>query len=138
MSDAAVLLAPADLQACLALDAAALHGLWSEQQWARELEDPRRPCLGVHRGGRLVAVACGWLVADELHITAVAVDPGQRRQGLGRRVLQALLREARGQGAERATLEVEAENLAPRPSTPAPASAPPVSVAPTTATAATL
>lgn len=112
MSHAAALLGAADLEACLALDGEALHGLWTRQQWHTELEDPRRPCLGVRGATGLIAVACGWLVADELHITALAVAPQQRRQGLGSLVLQALLREGHRQGARHATLEVAASNQA--------------------------
>lgn len=107
-------LAPADLEACLALDAASLGGLWSAEQWRRELEEQQRPGIGLRRGGALLAMACGWLVLDELHITLVAVDPGQRRRGLGRRVLLALLARGRRLGADRATLEVSADNAAAR------------------------
>lgn len=103
-------LGPAQLQPCLALDQRALGGLWSEAQWRSELEDPRRPCWGLEQRGQLLALACGWLVVDELHITAVAVDPSHRRQGLGRRVLELLLERAAAAGAAHATLEVAAGN----------------------------
>ena len=106
------LLDAADLEACLALDQAALGGLWTREQWLKELDDGRRPCLGVVESGRLLALACGWLVVDELHITAVAASPERRREGLGRRVLQALLDEGVRQGARNATLEVSASNPA--------------------------
>jgi ribosomal-protein-alanine N-acetyltransferase len=105
-------LGPDHLDACLALDAASLGGLWSAAQWRRELEEPQRPGLGLRRGDALLAMACGWLVLDELHITLVAVDPARRRQGLGRRVLLELMAEGRRLGAERATLEVSAGNTA--------------------------
>jgi len=98
--------------AVLALDRAALGGLWSATQWQTELADPRRPGCGLWRDGRLLAMACGWLVVDELHITLVAVDPDQRRQGLGRLVLEHLLQRARDGGARHATLEVAAVNTA--------------------------
>ncbi len=100
------------LQACRALDQSALGGFWSEGQWAAELVDPRRPCLGLWQQDALVAAACGWLIVDELHITLVAVDPAHRRRGLGRRVIEALLGRAEVLGAERATLEVAADNAA--------------------------
>lgn len=100
------------LQTCVDLDQRALGGLWTTEQWQRELEDPRRPCWGLLQGDALVALACGWLVVDELHITAVAVDPAQRRQGLGRQVLELLLAQAATQGAAHATLEVAAGNAA--------------------------
>ncbi len=107
-------LGPAHLAGCLALDGASLGGLWSEAQWRRELEDGERPGMGLFHGEELLALATGWLVLEELHITAVAVAPAWRRRGLGRRALVALLSRARTLGAERATLEVAAGNPAAR------------------------
>lgn len=105
-------LEPDHLEACQDLDQRSLGGLWNQEQWNSELTEERRPGIGLWREGTLVAMASGWLVVDELHITVVAVDPLQRRQGLGRQVLQALLSHGQRQGAERATLEVAASNTA--------------------------
>lgn len=107
-------LTPADHSACCGLDAAALGGLWTPDQWATELAAPSRPGVGLWEGEALVAMACGWLILDELHITLVAVDPPRRRCGLGRRVLEALLERGRSGGAIHATLEVAAPNGAAR------------------------
>lgn len=103
-------LEPRHLEPCIALDERCLGGLWSSRQWATELAEPQRPGLGIWLEEQLVAMACGWLILEELHITLVAVDPGQRQRGLGRRVLEALLAEAVGRGAHHATLEVAADN----------------------------
>tara|TARA_X000000950_G_scaffold84118_1_gene105873 strand:- start:245 stop:688 length:444 start_codon:yes stop_codon:yes gene_type:complete len=100
------------LAACLGLDERALNGFWSVQQWRRELEDPRRLCLGLVKNQRLLGVACGWLVVDELHITVVAVDPDERQRGHGHCLLLALLQRARQDGAAHATLEVSDDNIA--------------------------
>jgi len=100
------------LQACQHLDQRSLGGLWNGEQWHRELAEERRPGIGLWSEDDLVAMASGWLVVDELHITVVAVDPLQRRQGLGRQVLQALLSHGQRLGAERATLEVATSNTA--------------------------
>jgi ribosomal-protein-alanine N-acetyltransferase len=107
-------LEPSHLQACLALDQRCLGGLWNEDQWQRELADPARPGVGLWQGGELLAMACAWLVVDELHITLVAVDPHWRQQGLGRRVLGQLLASGQRRGASRATLEVATGNTAAR------------------------
>lgn len=108
-------LGPADLTDCLRLDRLALGGLWSEEQWRVELVEPRRPVLGWrHPRGELLALASGWLVVDELHITAVAVHPDHRRQGLARCVLQALIATAHTAGAVMATLEVSNANAPAR------------------------
>ena len=109
---AVITLDPSWLADCLTLDRCALQGLWTEDQWRRELEDPRRLCLGWTEDMSLLGVACGWLVADELHITVVAVDPSVRRQGYGKRLLSALLQRARQQGVIHATLEVANHNSA--------------------------
>lgn len=103
-----------DLDACLQLDAASLNGLWTPEQWRTELADARRPGIGHWQQQQLEAMACGWLVLDELHVTLVAVAPHRRRQGLGGAVLGALLREGRRLGAAHATLEVAAGNQAAR------------------------
>lgn len=104
-------LGPPDLQDCLTLDRLALGGLWTEEQWLKELQEQLRPVMGWRNGeGELLALASAWLVADELHITAVAVHPSHRRQGLGRCVLEALLSAARTNGVGLATLEVSSAN----------------------------
>ena len=105
-------LAPEHLEACLCLDQASLGGLWNRAQWQSELAEQRRPGVGLWQGQQLLAMASGWLVVDELHITVVAVDPQQRRRGLGQQVLKALLLEAGQQGALHATLEVAPANTA--------------------------
>ena len=100
------------LSACLRLDQRALNGLWTLEQWRRELEEPRRLCLGLRDGQLLLGLACGWLVADELHVTAVAGDPSARGAGHGRRLLLELLHRALREGAAHATLEVASDNQA--------------------------
>ena len=103
---------PSWQQACLALDQRALNGLWTAEQWRRELDDSRRLCMGLVGPDAFLGVACGWMVDDELHITAVAVDPDRRRSGHGGLLLQALLQRARQLRAVHATLEVAGDNVA--------------------------
>ena len=108
------LLRTADLADCLDLDRRAIGGLWSKDQWQRELAEENRPGLGIWQAAGLRAMACGWLILDELHITVVAVDPAFRRRGLGRGVLAGLLAHGQAAGARHATLEVAAPNGAAR------------------------
>ena len=97
--------------ACLKLDARALNGLWTSNHWERELSEPDRICVGIAASEDvLVAVSCGWVVLDELQITVLAVDPGQRRCGLGRAVLRHLLMDASNAGVKQAILDVAHDN----------------------------
>jgi ribosomal-protein-alanine N-acetyltransferase len=62
---------------------------------------------GTIAGYGLLSVAAG-----EAHILNVCADPGLQRQGHGRRLLRALLQQARGRGAQRVFLEVRPSNPA--------------------------
>ena len=109
------ILGPDDLSACLQLDRIALKGLWTKQQWRRELSDNSRLVMGIDAEDQsLIAVASAWLVVDELQITAVAVDPTHQRCGFGTRVLQALVDRAAALGALSASLEVASTNAEAR------------------------
>jgi len=101
-----------NLNACMKLDQIALKGLWSKQQWEKELSDSQRLCLGVFDSKNLIAFGCAWIVVDELHLTAIAVHPHHRRIGLAQIVLSSLFLKASNAGCERATLEVKSTNKA--------------------------
>tara|TARA_A200000159_G_scaffold65656_1_gene60764 strand:- start:112 stop:633 length:522 start_codon:yes stop_codon:yes gene_type:complete len=107
-------LAACDLAACLALDQQALGGFWSQEQWLKELEHPQRLTVGRWdlKQCQLLSLASGWLVAGELQVMLVAVQPNQQRRGLGRQVLQALLLRAQELDCSTASLEVAASNQA--------------------------
>ncbi len=64
----------------------------------------------MHRDARLVGYGVVSVAADEAHILNLCVDPVEQGAGLGRRLLQALLRVARGEGAQRVFLEVRPSN----------------------------
>ena len=50
------------------------------------------------------------MVADDGHVTTVAVDPAWHRRGIGTRMLLELARRAPGRGVEQLTLEVRMSN----------------------------
>lgn len=53
-----------------------------------------------------------WMIADEVHISTFAVNPGHRRQGVGERLLLEMLDWAMSKGVKTATLEVRVSNQA--------------------------
>ncbi len=100
------------LENCFALDQKALNGLWSKRQWEKELKDPKRICIGLLGSSKLLGIGTGWLVIDELQITAIAVDPKHRNKGLAKKILHGLIDEAESKGATHASLEVASDNIA--------------------------
>ena len=66
----------------------------------------------VEREGRTVAVAYGVMQRPLVCLESVATAPDWRRRGLARAVISAILASAAKQGAERACLQVQADNAA--------------------------
>ncbi|HEY4333589.1 MAG TPA: ribosomal protein S18-alanine N-acetyltransferase [Ilumatobacteraceae bacterium] len=88
---------------------------WSPTVFNNEIEMARqdqRYYICAFRAGQLLGYAGMMLVADEGHITNVAVDPNRQREGVGRRMLADLAWEARRRRCEGLTLEVRISNSA--------------------------
>ena len=64
----------------------------------------------VTEGGRIIATGLGILDRDYIGIYAIHVSPEFRRQGLARGICRALLSAGREKGAEKAYLQVRADN----------------------------
>ncbi len=62
----------------------------------------------------IIGYAGYWLIADETHVSSIAVTPAWRRRGLGELLLLNLLFMANEQATQLATLEVREGNLAAR------------------------
>jgi ribosomal-protein-alanine N-acetyltransferase len=74
--------------------------------------NPSSAPLSDFSGGQpaLIGLAGFWLMADEAHISTIAVHPDWRGMGLGEWLLLALLEAGQALGAEKATLEVRPSN----------------------------
>jgi ribosomal-protein-alanine N-acetyltransferase len=113
----------ADLDAVLHIEQASFPSPWSRQAFLHELERNRVAGLWVARARRsgdedgvaaVVGYLCLWAVADEVHVTNLAVDPTWRGEGIGRLLLGTLLVHHRAAGARRAFLEVRPGNVGAR------------------------
>lgn len=105
----------ADLDAVQRIERASFASPWPAYAYRQELETNRLAHYLVARiGDEVVGFAGMWLMVDQAHITTFAVDPEWRRQGVGMRMVLALLRMAETLGARQATLEVRLSNLAAR------------------------
>jgi len=107
-----------DLSAVLEIERRAFSQPWSRAFFERELATPfasltvamdesdARPLL--------VGYSCRWRVTDEVHLLNVAVHPSRRGGGIGRQLVEAVIREARASRARTMFLEVRAGNMAAR------------------------
>jgi len=105
-----------DLAGVMEIDRKSFATPWTLAMYQAELQNQAVSSIVVLRlPERQVAGYCSyWFVVDEIHINNVAVDPEFRRRGLGRYLVEYVLREGVRRGAGRAILEVRAGNLAAR------------------------
>ena len=103
---------PEDLDEVLAIERASFTMPWSRGAFLYEMQQNRVARCWVARDDdtHVIGYLCLWEVADELHITNVAVRPDARRQGIARGLLRAVLDDARVRGFKMVVLEVRPSN----------------------------
>ena len=100
------------LNDCFDIDQKSLNGIWTRNQWERELTDPKRICLGIIEleTKKILGLCSAWLVIEELHITFIAVNPLHKRKGLGRFLLSDLIKRSQSLQTNHILLEVKENN----------------------------
>ncbi|UFS59366.1 ribosomal protein S18-alanine N-acetyltransferase [Subtercola endophyticus] len=108
---------PADLDAIMALETATFENdAWSPAMMRSDLELRHTYYLVAERAEHPSAALLGYAGllsprgAADADIQTIAVAPDARGQGLGRKLMQALIAEAARRGARRVFLEVRADN----------------------------
>lgn len=105
-----------DIKAVMLIDQASFSLPWSERSYRFDLIENKAARLWVaetHLNGRgleIVGMVVLWIILDEAHIGTIAVHPSFRRQGIGRKMLESALADARFNGVQTATLEVRRGN----------------------------
>jgi len=103
---------PEDLAAVLDIERSSFPSAWSAESYLRELRNPHSYYFTARLGSELVGYAGMWIVAEEAHISTIAVHPQRRRRGVGERLMSHLMSVAKERQATRMTLEVREGNLA--------------------------
>jgi ribosomal-protein-alanine N-acetyltransferase len=110
------LTAPGDLDGVIDVERASFYNPTTREWYESELDRPDVCYVFVIRTteSRVAGFCAFWRVADQIHINNLAIRPELRNRGLGRVLLQHVLREAERLGAVHATLEVRRSNAAAR------------------------
>jgi ribosomal-protein-alanine N-acetyltransferase len=102
---------PSDLSAAYAIELRSHAFPWSEKTFASNQGD-RYLNLRLDVDGTLAAFAVTQVVLDEATLFNIAVDPAWQRRGLGRQLLEHLIRELEARDVFTLWLEVRASNFA--------------------------
>ena len=101
-----------DLDRVLALERLVYPSPWSEGIFRDELAAPGRVYLVAEVDGALAGFGGMMVVADEGHVTNVAVDPIHRRSRIATRLMLEMVDRGLAAGARHLTLEVRVSNRA--------------------------
>ena len=83
---------------------------WSRGAFGREIVEPRSRFFCLLLEGRCIGYGGYWQVADEMHISNIAIDTACRGCGYGAWLFAAMLRDALAEGLAAARLEVREQN----------------------------
>jgi ribosomal-protein-alanine N-acetyltransferase len=100
-----------NLPEVLAIETVSFPEPWSQFLFLKEIDQPSSYFMVFRQGSEVIGYGGFWLVADEAHITNVAVHPRHRRQRYGSMILQHLLDAAVSKKVTMATLEVRENNF---------------------------
>ena len=103
-----------DLPAVLRLEQEIYPTPWSPGVFREELSLLNRHYVVIEDEGAVVGYGGLLLVAEDAHVTTIAIDPAARRRRFGTRLMLALVEAAWAAGARHLTLEVRVSNEAAR------------------------
>jgi ribosomal-protein-alanine N-acetyltransferase len=101
---------PADLPTISAIEALSFSNPWQPETFRSLLTRDRVRVLAAENDGDVVGYAVVWWVMDQGELANLAVHPEFRGQGLGSRLLDRVLADARDLGIESLFLEVRESN----------------------------
>ena len=99
----------ADLDAVMEIEHRAYPFPWTHGIF-RDCLRADYPAWILHEDDRILGYGVLSIAADESHVLNICIDPRLQGQGLGRRLLRALIKLAGGHGARRVFLEVRPSN----------------------------
>lgn len=101
---------PADLPPMVRIERASFPLPWSESAFRAVMRRDDGRVIVAQGEGEVVGYAAVWFAADEGELGDIAVHPEWRRRGIGRRLVGAVLDEARRRGAQQVFLQVRESN----------------------------
>jgi len=101
-----------DLPHIMLIEQDAFSVPWTKEAFENELTNNQLAhYMAVEYDGVVIGYGGLWLIAGEAHITNIAIHSVYRGRGLGKQLVQQLIRTAAVLGANKMTLEVRVKNV---------------------------
>ena len=103
--------APGDMGDIMRIERASFPTPWSESMFEAEFIKDSGIFITAKSENSLIGYACGWFAADEFHLANLAVAPGFRGRGAGKKLLQKIIDAVKSENTNCLILEVRHRNL---------------------------
>ncbi len=108
-----VVIAPAvyaDAEGMYAVERECFSSPWSLDSFRSEMGNKMAHYFVARQGDEIVGYAGAWYIAEEMHITNIAVAPDWQGSGIGRKLTSHLIKHGQESGIREFTLEVMVTN----------------------------
>jgi ribosomal-protein-alanine N-acetyltransferase len=102
----------ADLDQVMQIEKESFKIPWQRSFFEYDLKQSNRYCLAAKENGIVLGYANAWHFGDEMQLANIAVKKEQRKQGIGRRLLQEVIKIAKENQCQSIILEVRISNTA--------------------------
>ena len=96
-------------KSCYELDLKTIHH-WNQKQWQNELEKDYVNAIAIYLDNSIVGVSVFHKIYDELEIRYLSVHPSYKRRGLGKKLINNIIKECKNEKIKRIFLEVSSKN----------------------------
>ena len=99
-----------DVEKLVELEAKLLGETFGSEMLANEARNPLAKFIVATYAKQVIGYIGGWVVADDLEIINFVIDPGYWHQGIGQKMFNRLIEDAKTKGAKTICLEVKENN----------------------------
>ena len=97
-------------KSCYELDLKTINH-WNQNQWANELEKDYVNAIAIYLNNSMAGVCVFLKIYDELEIRYLSVHPSYKRRGLGKKLINNIIKECKNERITRIILEVSSKNM---------------------------
>ena len=96
-------------KSCYEFDLSSIK-LWNQNQWEKELEKDYINAMGIFLNNSIIGVCVIHKIYDEAEIRYLSIHPSYQKRGLGKKLINQIMKECKNENIKRIFLEVSIKN----------------------------